>query len=160
MRASRPAAGAAFAVAQVLATPVDPLEPGLGLLRLFDTADPLVAGQGGDRRPGRQGCGVAAQRRPQIGGKGVDDAAGQVCILSHAPFSQPRICAASRVLPTPWGGEVRRPRPPSAWARSEEHTSELQSHVNLVCRLLLEKIFRPAKFCSPSFFTMIVYIVC
>src|SRR5438477_5742009 len=32
---------------------------------------------------------------------------------------------------------------PSAWrtdaSRSEEHTSELQSHVNLVCRLLLEK---------------------
>src|SRR4051812_49676069 len=25
------------------------------------------------------------------------------------------------------------------WSRSEEHTSELQSHVNLVCRLLLEK---------------------
>src|SRR5260370_23280170 len=29
-----------------------------------------------------------------------------------------------------------RPRPPQ---RSEEHTSELQSHLNLVCRLLLEK---------------------
>src|SRR5260370_31142379 len=33
---------------------------------------------------------------------------------------------------------------PSRWfpvreARSEEHTSELQSHLNLVCRLLLEK---------------------
>src|SRR6266487_2288129 len=27
----------------------------------------------------------------------------------------------------------------SAWARSEEHTSELQSPVHLVCRLLLEK---------------------
>src|SRR5260370_28330956 len=27
----------------------------------------------------------------------------------------------------------------SAFARSEEHTSELQSHLNLVCRLLLEK---------------------
>src|SRR5438477_8046784 len=27
----------------------------------------------------------------------------------------------------------------SSRARSEEHTSELQSHVNLVCRLLLEK---------------------
>src|SRR6266480_1518993 len=27
----------------------------------------------------------------------------------------------------------------SCRARSEEHTSELQSHVNLVCRLLLEK---------------------
>src|SRR3954466_16437130 len=25
------------------------------------------------------------------------------------------------------------------WGRSEEHTSELQSHDNLVCRLLLEK---------------------
>src|SRR5260370_21341180 len=25
------------------------------------------------------------------------------------------------------------------WKRSEEHTSELQSHLNLVCRLLLEK---------------------
>src|SRR5690242_21773543 len=27
----------------------------------------------------------------------------------------------------------------TATTRSEEHTSELQSHVNLVCRLLLEK---------------------
>src|SRR6266571_346120 len=30
-------------------------------------------------------------------------------------------------------------RSTSTRARSEEHTSELQSHVNLVCRLLLEK---------------------
>src|SRR5713101_6449685 len=30
-------------------------------------------------------------------------------------------------------------RPPCCLTRSEEHTSELQSHVNLVCRLLLEK---------------------
>src|SRR5260370_32088660 len=29
--------------------------------------------------------------------------------------------------------------PPGERARSEEHTSELQSHLNLVCRLLLEK---------------------
>src|SRR5690242_21516912 len=41
---------------------------------------------------------------------------------------------------------VRRERPrafrrphSAAPGRSEEHTSELQSHVNLVCRLLLEK---------------------
>src|SRR5438270_9138929 len=33
------------------------------------------------------------------------------------------------------GGRLREPR----WARSEEHTSELQSQSNLVCRLLLEK---------------------
>src|SRR5690242_21239181 len=31
------------------------------------------------------------------------------------------------------------PRTHAYGARSEEHTSELQSHVNLVCRLLLEK---------------------
>src|SRR5436190_17843892 len=30
-------------------------------------------------------------------------------------------------------------RPSLAWTRSEEHTSELQSHSDLVCRLLLEK---------------------
>src|SRR4051812_50003816 len=30
-------------------------------------------------------------------------------------------------------------RRPPVEERSEEHTSELQSHVNLVCRLLLEK---------------------
>src|SRR5260370_2795801 len=29
-------------------------------------------------------------------------------------------------------------------ARSEEHTSELQSHLNLVCRLLLEKKKNPS----------------
>src|SRR4051812_49781906 len=30
-------------------------------------------------------------------------------------------------------------QPERVYGRSEEHTSELQSHVNLVCRLLLEK---------------------
>src|SRR6185369_17724445 len=30
-------------------------------------------------------------------------------------------------------------RSSGSWGRSEEHTSELQSHLNLVCRLLLEK---------------------
>src|SRR2546430_6998654 len=45
-----------------------------------------------------------------------------------------------------WGWAITR-RPPPTWpvpgtgspARSEEHTSELQSQSNLVCRLLLEK---------------------
>src|SRR5260370_30627513 len=51
-------------------------------------------------------------------------------------------------VPSPCTASSRRPR--SRWApcparrsyparRSEEHTSELQSHLNLVCRLLLEK---------------------
>src|SRR5437867_7955434 len=40
--------------------------------------------------------------------------------------------------PRPWPGD-RPARPRSAPARSEEHTSELQSPYDLVCRLLLEK---------------------
>src|SRR5256885_2928591 len=35
--------------------------------------------------------------------------------------------------------EIRRPKRLKAEKRSEEHTSELQSPCNLVCRLLLEK---------------------
>src|SRR2546429_4295162 len=31
------------------------------------------------------------------------------------------------------------PTPSRLWSRSEEHTSELQSRLHLVCRLLLEK---------------------
>src|SRR6201747_1359916 len=42
-------------------------------------------------------------------------------------------------MPAAWV-DACRVRPSRRWARSEEHTSELQSHVNLVCRLLLEKI--------------------
>src|SRR2546430_5447129 len=38
----------------------------------------------------------------------------------------------------PWVREVGRVGGGAAW-RSEEHTSELQSQSNLVCRLLLEK---------------------
>src|SRR5690606_39864977 len=54
---------------------------------------------------------------------------------------------------SPWRARARRPGPPAGSAdfpvstahwpveslRSEEHTSELQSRENLVCRLLLEK---------------------
>src|SRR6266480_5689633 len=39
----------------------------------------------------------------------------------------------------PAGAGRAAPGPLLAATRSEEHTSELQSHVNLVCRLLLEK---------------------
>src|SRR5690242_20850190 len=51
---------------------------------------------------------------------------------------------ASAIAPTPGssctGSTTAAPRTGAAGRRrSEEHTSELQSHVNLVCRLLLEK---------------------
>src|SRR5260370_31087086 len=49
----------------------------------------------------------------------------------------------SREMPSPAFRVRYRPRgsakPTVGFARSEEHTSELQSHLNLVCRLLLEK---------------------
>src|SRR2546422_5376746 len=32
----------------------------------------------------------------------------------------------------------------ACWGRSEEHTSELQSRLHLVCRLLLEKKIKPS----------------
>src|SRR5207237_5429326 len=40
---------------------------------------------------------------------------------------------------TPGDNAIDLPLAPFANGRSEEHTSELQSHLNLVCRLLLEK---------------------
>src|SRR5687768_18235355 len=45
-----------------------------------------------------------------------------------------RAAGADRRRP---GAAEERPRPPGR--RSEEHTSELQSRLHLVCRLLLEK---------------------
>src|SRR5260370_16344869 len=42
------------------------------------------------------------------------------------------------------------PSSPLTFGRSEEHTSELQSHLNLVCRLLLEKKKTPA----PSYISL------
>src|SRR5260370_12860118 len=61
---------------------------------------------------------------------------------STRPGSRPRRCSASS-----WSSRAARSsalaQPPSfeppVRTRSEEHTSELQSHLNLVCRLLLEK---------------------
>src|SRR5260370_19407207 len=45
---------------------------------------------------------------------------------------------ATGALPPPLSGVFSRSRAMKTH-RSEEHTSELQSHLNLVCRLLLEK---------------------
>src|SRR5207247_10855791 len=48
-----------------------------------------------------------------------------------------------------WNGRSPKKKTPSASSlgdlRSEEHTSELQSRVDLVCRLLLEKKKKPTK---------------
>src|SRR5690348_17430961 len=52
---------------------------------------------------------------------------------SSAPRCGSGCCAAASIDAFSSG------MPPAASARSEEHTSELQSPVHLVCRLLLEK---------------------
>src|SRR2546422_6688308 len=53
--------------------------------------------------------------------------------------------ARSRGLGGPPGAPGRC-RAPAAGRRSEEHTSELQSRLHLVCRLLLEKKKKTAKY--------------
>src|SRR2546427_5562197 len=58
---------------------------------------------------------------------------------ARRPRRAPRRGAPGRG--TAWGDrpEVSQPQEPNFQTRSEEHTSELQSQSNLVCRLLLEK---------------------
>src|SRR5207247_2916375 len=55
------------------------------------------------------------------------------CAASRSPRSRSMICKSIRAIGTSWRGRT------GARFRSEEHTSELQSRVDLVCRLLLEK---------------------
>src|SRR5438034_11811490 len=54
---------------------------------------------------------------------------------SRSPTPAPWTCRSS-AAPRP---NTRPERPPTPHHRSEEHTSELQLHSDLVCRLLLEK---------------------
>src|SRR5260370_23267042 len=64
---------------------------------------------------------------------------GQAC--SHGPLDpldKRRQCFPALRRPAPQGS-IAYVCPMDPEVRSEEHTSELQSHLNLVCRLLLEK---------------------
>src|SRR5438477_12388527 len=64
----------------------------------------------------------------------LDGRSGQAPASARARLR--RVAVRSQHRRGPPGRRSRGRRVPS---RSEEHTSELQSHVNLVCRLLLEK---------------------
>src|SRR5437879_10651626 len=68
-----------------------------------------------------------------VTGPSVTSVTGSGCSASRrsSDFTKSRI--------TPAGGSSAYPRPDSPCVRSEEHTSELQSPMYLVCRLLLEK---------------------
>src|SRR5690606_40098409 len=66
-------------------------------------------------------------------------------LQSACPWPAPELpclgAADCRAAPWPSGHNegLRSPSCPCSLSRSEEHTSELQSRENLVCRLLLEK---------------------
>src|SRR2546427_4259693 len=80
----------------------------------------------GDRR---QQLGVAQPRLTELRAEMLEQPPGG---LGHSGVSFAGHGAA--ILPVPTASRVR-----ARWPRSEEHTSELQSQSNLVCRLLLEK---------------------
>src|SRR5260370_22010543 len=63
-------------------------------------------------------------------GKGRNDNRDLVSALELEPYS---------IVGWPLPADALARNPPAPYMRSEEHTSELQSHLNLVCRLLLEK---------------------
>src|SRR5256885_5434440 len=70
--------------------------------------------------------GIAGKQRQRLAGTHALCAVCNFHGLGPVPARIPR-----RPDETGWGGRIR--------TRSEEHTSELQSPCNLVCRLLLEK---------------------
>src|SRR5215211_6949202 len=59
--------------------------------------------------------------------------------LHDALPTSPYRAGTLAIVRTPGPGGIRRQRSGAITPRSEEHTSELQSHSDLVCRLLLEK---------------------
>src|SRR5260370_623368 len=87
-------------------------------------------------RPVKRGTGAGAARGPRSG-------SGRVMKLPRS--AKCGSCSASSAEQTLLNGMSCAASAAVAWAqsraahRSEEHTSELQSHLNLVCRLLLEK---------------------
>src|SRR5207237_8172392 len=70
------------------------------------------------------------RRRPRRVPAGAGD---RPAVAGRAAIPRPALRARPGV------GEGRAAARGRRIARSEEHTSELQSHLNLVCRLLLEK---------------------
>src|SRR5690606_42070492 len=119
---------------------------GRGRARALGVGGGRGPGVGGevDDRPTRVERLAYQRRRGAVGGRAEDDVAGRddlVLADEHEVGEEPGevgpagVDALPGVLPRAERDDlrVRVPR------RSEEHTSELQSRENLVCRLLLEK---------------------
>src|SRR2546427_13024324 len=94
-----------------------------------------------DRRPSRKSTSTTSRRPVRVGQRSPAAPAG----LGHRGSPRTGASCSARTLRTPlfWkrslsaGSHLDRRQ--AVGQRSEEHTSELQSQSNLVCRLLLEK---------------------
>src|SRR2546430_9089284 len=71
----------------------------------------------------------------------------------HSRIQSPMSCRWTR------GHQSPETYPPVATPRSEEHTSELQSQSNLVCRLLLEKKKKKHNPINLTCYTKTLYLV-
>src|SRR5205809_5927096 len=96
--------------------------------------------RGNHRNPGTARVDVAAgERNRQAGGRAAEEARAQ---RAHARLPARQGAAEAGHADLRAAGALRGPRRGGAenlHRRSEEHTSELQSRLHLVCRLLLEK---------------------
>src|SRR5437667_12682059 len=93
-----------------------------------------VVGRGGGRRETGDARTGSRSRRPQRSQPSPSAGGGRGCGTS---VENPRCARIFRMTDGSSIVAMSRIRPPHR--RSEEHTSELQSHHDLVCRLLLEK---------------------
>src|SRR5699024_12004067 len=115
---------------QVRGSRIDKVDP--RVLYLSPYSSSLAVGLGG-RRSRRAGSGASRQvtrRRTNHLAATASQKGRHPCPVSSESTSAP---------PTPPSPSSRAASPPSSRMRSEEHTSELQSRFDLVCRLLLEK---------------------
>src|SRR5207237_3658075 len=146
----------------------EPAPPGRGLRHRHARTGARHRGPGGRRRggqrdrgsprPGGAGRGGAPGARARRGGARAVTANRLVVVYSRAlAIGGPLLLVAILIVDPRWTGQLleivvmtlaavllRGAQVPLSKysylaARSEEHTSELQSHLNLVCRLLLEK---------------------
>src|SRR5438034_3599140 len=83
-------------------------------------------------RTSDSGHGVLGVWLPFCGAGSFETYRGGILVVVEGDAAIPGVFGPQRGVPPGW-------LPMLLLARSEEHTSELQSHSDLVCRLLLEK---------------------
>src|SRR5690606_37422664 len=111
----------------------EPAAPSLSLLTLWAAEVPVVA-----TFHSSQSRSVALRAAQPLLQPGLDKISARIAVSESAHDTMAAHVGATTVC-IPNGVYVDRFCPGDDFVRSEEHTSELQSRENLVCRLLLEK---------------------